>query len=289
MQTSAPPLVPPPPGELLCVLTAGRTGSTLLQRLLNVHAQLVVFGEHNAIVGSLHNLWNQIFHSWARDALLRSSRLVPDLLASRPISAPDGASIEWANAFTEDTAKEAFRHFVEELLYPPALRRPGVRYWGFKEIRYGPAAVGFLISLFPKARFLVLLREPVAIHRSRLATGYWYGKQKAEEAATATHQDFQMLCDVWDMLKALPGAGERSRLLTYEGLMRDPRRTLDGIAAWAGLDPFDPAQVSAVLDGQGHSAGDADPARTTAYLAAYQVGPGAEDLARWQAVAGGAV
>jgi hypothetical protein len=282
------PWPPLPPGELLCVLTVGRTGSTLLQRLLNVHDQLVVFGEHNAVVGSLNNLWQQIFHSWARDALLRSSRLIPDLLASRPISAPDGESIEWANAFTEETALEAFRHFLEELLYPPAVRRPGVRYWGFKEIRYGPPVVAFLARLFPKGRFLVLFRDPVATHRSRLATGYWYGQQDAASAAAAAHQSFQMLCDAWEVLQALPDAGERVRLLTYEGLVRDPVGTLEGLAGWAGLDPFDRARVDAVLSGQGRSGTDADPARSAAFLEAYRAGPGAQDVARWQAVVGGA-
>jgi hypothetical protein len=163
---------PHPPGELLCLLTTGRTGSTLLQRLLNLHDRVVMFGEHNAIIGPLGQLWDQIFHSWARDNLLRSSRLVPELLASRPVSAPDGASIEWANAFTEGTARLAFRHSLEELLFPPGLRPPGMRYWGFKEIRYGPVAAEFLAGLFPEGRFLVLLRDPLATHRSRLQTGY---------------------------------------------------------------------------------------------------------------------
>lgn len=277
-----------PPGDLLCILTTGRTGSTLLQRLLNLHDQVVVFGEHNAIAGSLHNLWNQIFHGWARDMIARSSRLVPELLASRPVAAPDGASVEWANAFTEETALPAFRRFLEDLLYPPAVRCAGVRYWGFKEIRYGPPAAAFLARLFPKGRFLVLLRDPVAIHRSRLATGYWYPGLDAEGAARVMHQEFQALCDVWETLRALPDGPRRVRLLSYEALRRTPLSVLEGVAAWTGLPPFDPGRVAAVMDAPGRSEGEANPARTAAFLQAYQAGPAAEDVARWQAVLAGA-
>lgn len=276
----------PPPGEFLCLLTTGRSGSTLLQRLLNLHDRVVMFGEHNAIVGTLCQLWDQIFHAWSRDLLDRAAPLVPAMLASRPVLEPDGASIEWANAFTEATAAQAFRHFLEELLFPPALRPPGMRYWGFKEIRYGPQAASFLARLFPEGRFLVLLRDPRAIHRSRLRYGYWYPRLDAQEAAAVMHREFEALCQVWETLAALPGAPARVRLLDYDALLRDPADALAGIAAWAGLDPFDPARVASVLQGEGRSEGDADPARTAAFMAVYEAATAARDAARWKALVG---
>lgn len=274
------------PGDLLCLLTTGRTGSTLLQRLLNLHERVVVFGEHNAIVGPLGQLWDQIFHSWARDNLARAARLVPDMLASRPVLEPDGASIEWANAFTEETGREAFRHFLEELLFPPGLRPPGMRYWGFKEIRYGPPAAEFLAGLFPAGRFIVLLRDPLAIHRSRLATGYWYPRLDAAAAAALMHREFQALCDVWDRLSGRADAAERVRLLDYGALLDDPEAVLAGIAGWTGLEPFDRGRVATVLAGEGRSGEDADPARSAAFMAAYEAGPASADVARWRALVG---
>ncbi len=269
------------------MLAIGRSGSTLLQRLLNLHPRLLVFGEHNAAAGTLRGLWNQLFHGWATERIRASAPLVEALLDSRPVAAPDGASIEWANAFTEATAAPAFRRFLEDLLYPPAVRRPGVRWWGFKEIRYGPAEAGFLAHLFPEARFLVLLRDPVAVQRSRLATGYWYPGLDAAAAAAAMHGEFQALCDAWALLGALPG--DRARLLRAEALVEAPRAHLDAIAAWLGVAPFDPAAIAAVMAAEGRSAGDADPARTAAFLAAYRNSAGAvSDALRWRALAGDA-
>jgi len=274
--------VPPPPGELLCVIAVGRSGSTLLQRLLNLHEQVVLFGEHNAIVGSLANLWQQTFDSWARGEIERSSRFVPDILAARPVAMMDGISIEWANAFTEERALPVFRRFLEDLLYPPEIRRADTRYWGFKEIRYGPPAVAFLARLFPQARFLVLLRDPLAVHRSRLATGYWYPRLSPEAAAAQMQEEFQSLCDVWELLRSRPGT--QARLLSYEMLLPDPQPLLDRIAAWAGLTRIDPGLAAALMAAPGRSEPDADPDRTERFLDLYRSGAAARDQARWRAL-----
>ncbi|WP_135468419.1 sulfotransferase [Crenalkalicoccus roseus] len=271
---------PAPPGALLCLLATGRSGSTLLQRLLNLHDSVVMFGEHNGLAGTLLGLWHQLFGPWAGERIARAARFVPEMLASRPIAAPEGWSIEWANACTEATALPAFRRFLEDLLFPPALRRPGMRYWGFKEIRYGPAEAAFLARLFPEGRFLVLLRDPVAIQRSRAATGAWYPGLDAAQAAAAMHREFQALCDAWEVLRALPGG--RARLVSCEALTEAPRRVLEGIAAWAGLPPFDPERVAAVM-GAPHRPGGGDPHRVAAFLDAYRAGPAEADRARWRA------
>jgi hypothetical protein len=100
------------------------------------------------------------------------------------------------------------------------------------------------------------------------------------------HREFQALCEVWDRLSARPDGAERVRLIDYGALLRDPSGVLEGIAAWTGLEPFDPTRVAAVLAGEGRSAGDANPQRTAEFMAAYEAGPAAEDVARWRALVG---
>jgi hypothetical protein len=274
----------PPPGDLLCLLTLGRSGSTLLQRLLNTHEQIVMFGEHNTLVGGLRGLWQQTFAEWSRAARERAAPYVEDLLEARPVLAPDGFSIEWTNAYTEATALPVFRRFLEDLLYPPHLRRPGIRHWGFKEIRYGPPAAVFLARLFPEARFLVLVRDPLAVQRSRLATSFWYPGRDAAQAAAILREEVKTLAALWETLAALPG--DRARLVTYEALVADHGAVLEGVAGWAGLPPFDPGRTAAVMASPARPAEGrrAEPPRVAAFLPTYAEGGAAEDAATLRAV-----
>jgi hypothetical protein len=127
----------------LFVVSAGRTGSTLVQGILNSSPGVVIRGEND---GMLINLFD--FHIAAR--------------------ALDG--------YSEQQALREFRHLAIDLLFRP---EPGVHTTGFKEIKWPfeqiTEYVGFLQEVFPGARFILSSRrlEDVA------GSGFWANRQNA--------------------------------------------------------------------------------------------------------------
>lgn len=129
--------------QYLFVVSAGRTGSTLVQGILNSAPGVVIRGEN---AGMLINVFD--FHSAAREL--------------------DG--------YSPEQALREYRHLAIDLLLRP---EPGVHTTGFKEIKWPfdriTEYVGFLREVFPGARFILSSRrlEDVA------GSGFWANRQNA--------------------------------------------------------------------------------------------------------------
>lgn len=135
-----------------------RTGSTLLQRVLMTDPALLVWGE-----------------PWGRMSLL--PRLAEAVVAFRD----DWPHLEYMITEVEADPTETF---LSADLYPPGqdfraalqqmlhrwlaapARERGHSRWGFKEVRLGAPEACLLRWLYPRAKFLVLLRHPFDAYRS---------------------------------------------------------------------------------------------------------------------------
>jgi hypothetical protein len=134
---------PEEPLNYLFVVSAGRTGSTLVQGILNTVPGVLIRGEND---GMLMNLFD--FHSAARGL--------------------DG--------YSEPLALREFRHLAIDLLFRP---EPGVHTTGFKEIKWPfdqiTEYVGFLREVFPGSRFALSSRRLEDVARS----GFWANRRNA--------------------------------------------------------------------------------------------------------------
>lgn len=175
--------------------TGGRTGSTLLQRLVISTREVMLWGEHGGHLLAAVESWVNGMQAWHdrsggaqyRRFLRKGCRtFIPN------ITPP----MEWF----QRGARAAFR----ESLGGPAAQL-GFPRWGFKEIRYGGQAALTLAALFPEARFVVLTRNPADALRSIKSTP-WYGSDYAADPA-------RFLAE-WEacassLLDALPRLGPR--------------------------------------------------------------------------------
>lgn len=140
------------------LLAAGwRSGSTLVQRVLMSDERLMIWGEPFARAGVVMSLLSQFrafTDEWPPSEYFVSSQ---------------GAklSANWiANSYPG--AREfvaAHRSFLVELLAEPARAR-GQPVWGLKEVRLDGGHALYLKRLFPKARFVFLVRDPRAAFAS---------------------------------------------------------------------------------------------------------------------------
>lgn len=232
------------------VLSSGRSGSTLVQRLLNCHRGIVLWGEHFGFLASPLAALAQM-HGPAQRQFPRTaggnrgwSRLLPDY---RNPAEP----IEWVNPYSAQEYAERLRGLVEGYF---AARLPATRRWGFKEIRYNTAPVlRGLWLLYPEARFVFVTRDAVEVTRSKV---YAFLK----ESRWAELSPDQQRRRVQGMLRELaahyrvfddfaaeqPAAAER---VAYEDLLADPGATIARMLAHLRLEPrgFDKALADRVL------------------------------------------
>lgn len=216
-----------------------RTGSTLLQRLLNSCPGVLVWGEQggylNGFLGEFRALldWESRFAGHRRTFLAEGyDNFVPNVVPEE-----------------EDLRAAAGAH-VRALFGDPAARL-GRPLWGFKEVRYGADVALFLQRCFPEARFIHLTRDIVDCF---LSLKSW------EESPDPWNREWtKRSLEDWQRINAsfLEGREWIRRLLTvrYEDLVADPPAFVDELSRFLELprDAFDPGVAGRILtyDGDG--------------------------------------
>lgn len=150
------------------VVTYGRSGSTLLQNLLNAIPGYQIRGENNNALFGLFKSWRAIATS-------------PDIACMQREGTISDATHPWFGA--EDIDAAAYRAALCKLFSRQILRpEPGIRVSGFKEIRtiadpdLFKAYLAFLQDGFPKARLVFNTRDPEAVCRSS-----WWRKHDQQQ------------------------------------------------------------------------------------------------------------
>lgn len=218
---------PTPGPELgyLFVVTYGRSGSTLLQGILNSIPGYLVRGENRQV---MHHLWT--FHRKAaqeakRRRRGRERRGLPPL---DPTAAYFGI-----DEFPVRRSLEGIRRLALETLLRP---EPGTRVVGFKEIRWRgddlSAYVEWLRSVFPGARFIVNTRDLDAVSRS----AWWSADPDARETLEQTETR---------LIELRESLGQAAFHVRYDDYVADPSR-LRPLFEWLGED-FDEQRIRDVL------------------------------------------
>jgi hypothetical protein len=88
------------------VLTTGRSGSTLLLRYLNCARDLVVWGEHAAILTELAACYGKLNRPSTREFVEAARPWVDSLLRKDAVvCASEQMTIEWVNSFTDASVR----------------------------------------------------------------------------------------------------------------------------------------------------------------------------------------
>jgi hypothetical protein len=158
------PSCPPSEEAPIIILGVGwRSGTTLLQRLVVAGGEALVWGEPWSRSEPVRTLADQV------------RAVSPDWLDQLPDLSPADEDLgrAWiANLFPDLTdLLGAQQAYLLRLLRDPA-HAAGYERWGLKEVRYSGDDLRFLTTLFPRAKVLVVHRDPRDAWASYRAMGF---------------------------------------------------------------------------------------------------------------------
>ncbi len=213
--------------EPVFVLAAGwRSGSTLLQRMLM--GQCLVWGEPYGSGGLIAHLAQPLgffSESWPEE----------NALISTPCWREPLGAMWTANLYPPvQSLLDAQVEFFRKLFAEPSQARGYVR-WGLKEVRYGMEHAIYLRWLFPRAKFLFLVRNPYECWASyRRSQARWVRFYPEPEITTpeqfGAHWSsiVESCCDRFEKVDGFP--------IRYEFLIRSDF-DLKPLAAYLGFEP----------------------------------------------------
>ena len=227
----------PPAGAFpIFLLGSGRSGTTLLQKILNSADDVMIWGEHGGFLKQIaqayfHNTENpnvneQIFdkNAVAKDPNLDFNRFGPTVVG-----------YSWMNWYGRREVAANFAGLIESFFHPPGMEK---RHWGFKEIRYGgdDRTIELLAELFPTARFVFIARNPVDVIASQAALG-WGSK-------TALSTGWKQLAEAWaaqnrGLLEFERANEERTHFVRFESLISKDSGAIEDLFEWLGFETSD--------------------------------------------------
>ena len=217
------PSLPPTRYRRAFVVTYGRSGSTLLQGLLNAIPGYLIRGENKDVLGKLQAFWDSLPGSG-------DGRSLNMLRLGQPITA--ASPFFGFERFVEPHYAAAFAAFLDRMLCDTD-EQQRVRCLGFKEIRYAPsnaaARVAFLRLLYPGCAIIYNMRDPQAVAASEF--------QRAKPAEY--FERFNALIQEW------AASDPDSVVVSYEDIVAGSGSLL-GLHDFLG-EPFDEARHKAVL------------------------------------------
>jgi hypothetical protein len=219
------------------IITTGRSGSTLLLRYLNCAEGLVVWGEHAGVLRELAEAYRRLTGRETTEFVEAARPWVDDLKAKRAVLCPlDQMTIEWVNGFDPAAIRGAFRRMLLGLFTVGLLETTR---WGFKEIHYGCREMNLLRQLFAEPRFIMLVRRPAAILKSKLSAF-----ARGDRATMAPHVRETRAFFESAVAEARSGAPD-VLFVHYEDLVSGPAREIERLAAFIGA-PFAADAVRAI-------------------------------------------
>jgi len=152
------------------LLGSGRSGTTLIQRLLNSYPDTLIWGEHHGFLKYISKSYYLLKDSPSMHEFVYSKQ--PKDADINLISYYKNPSIwqAWINWFSQDDLKTIYRGIIEGFFNPDNLNK--CAYWGFKEIRYfaSDRVIDLLLELYPNAKFLIITRNGYNVVESQLTT-----------------------------------------------------------------------------------------------------------------------
>lgn len=135
-----------------------RTGSTLIQRILNYRDKTLIWGEHGGVISNLCNI---------KGMLGRFSDAEPEkrrefLKSDKPYQMGT-QNVSPANKYVDKSVEKATKVLLDNLYSQDSNKYDMI---GFKEVRYGRDELELLDSVLDNLKVVLLVRNPIDVKKS---------------------------------------------------------------------------------------------------------------------------
>ncbi|MGO9229375.1 MAG: sulfotransferase family protein [Bryobacteraceae bacterium] len=199
--------------NLIFVVSQPRAGSTLLQKVLGAHPEIHTVSEPWI---ALYPLFALRERGVATDYVFDLARVATRDFLRR---LPEGEEAYW----------EGVRRMLNHL-YTRSLVEGGKRIFLDKTPRYY-FVIPELRHVFPRARFVFLLRNPLAVLSSILET--WVKTDNPLQLRGFRHD---LMVAPWLLLEGIRGFGPTAIVVRYEHLVREPEAAIRRLCGELGID-----------------------------------------------------
>ena len=213
--------------DRLFVVTYGRSGSTLLQGLLNEIDGYRIYGENGGFLAKLHDAYEALADAHAH--LLNPAN-------DKPRNPWFGSS-----RYDQATLNAGFRRFVDETLFRPQVDREA-RVFGFKEIRHHDLGeeklsglLAFIRRIYPRSAIVFNTRNVADV----LKSGWW--RNDFWDGLPRQLVDFAEFCGAYARAN-----GDHAIHVRYDRLIDPDRREAGRLLAFLGEALCD-ARIEAVF------------------------------------------
>lgn len=220
------------------ILGSGRSGTTLLMKILNSKDSVMIYGEHGGFLEQIASAYfSALTDKTIKSHINESKRPEEILLAKyRPF-----IGYAWLNWFGSENIKGSFKNFIESLFNPKKFHN--TLHWGFKEIRYAcnDKVLDMLVDIYPEAKFILLTRNPFDVIASQLTMGKW--------------GTFEEILPLWklqndNMIQFQKDYPNNFFHITFEEMINKESGKLADLFGWLGLE-INQKQFDVIDDKQG--------------------------------------
>ena len=197
-----------------------RTGSTVVQRLLNSHDDVFLWGEHD---GALDGVLAAV-------PLLRAWNLSNGKAAAREYHDYKGDGFIANLSPNQDVVEDSIRSTIRALFADNFEGCSSAR-WGFKEVRYRGDVVTTLLELFPLSRLVFVYRDVLAV---MLSLRTWELDTSMSWKPEWTIQAVEAWVDSMRFFSTLKDP--RVFALRYESLLEEPEIVVSDLETRVGLN-----------------------------------------------------
>lgn len=152
-----------PQSQPLFIFGSPRSGTPLLQRLLNSYEDVIIWGEHHGMLAPLSQAYYDVKEGKqsGRGVNLPSVFKHPRFGPQQPLPPENNnwSRQHWLHWFDEEEWKREFKNFISGIFYPNGFENKN--FWGFKEVSYGVncRTLEFLKELYENAIFVFIVRN----------------------------------------------------------------------------------------------------------------------------------
>lgn len=210
------------------LIGVGRSGTTLVQRVLNTYPNNMIWGEHSGFLKKISSSYFDLKEGSSMKEYSYEKNPKGTITSIEGYKDPKVWQA-WVNWFHPEDLAEIYRGFINDFFTPSNIG-DDINIWGIKEIRYGhnDRVIEFLRELYPQAIFIFIVRDGLNNLESQLTTFYQGTSKWIKLKRIINLPTLIKVCISWKNsnryyfnLSQKDKSGQL-HLIKYEDLVRDP-------------------------------------------------------------------